>query len=89
MKLVEFYKQFNQIVSNHKSTTDTTKKLNALLKSIKGTDIEGKVNIDLSIVDELDKQSKIKDDELKGYKKIEQYDEDDSYGYDDSYDEDN
>jgi len=90
MKIAEFYKQFNQIVSNHKSVADTKAKLTKLNESIKGTDLESKVNIDINIANELENQRIAKEKETEGLVSIEEKYEDDYYddSYDNSYDED-
>lgn len=89
IKIAEFYKKFNQIVSNHKSVADTKAKLTKLNESIKGTDLENKVNIDLGIADELEAQRIAKEKETEGLVSIEESYEDDYYdSYEDSYNED-
>lgn len=57
MRLEEFYLEFNKIVANHISVENTTIKLNKLLESIKGTEIEGDIKIDVDdLVKDLEEQ---------------------------------
>ncbi len=89
MKITDFYKEFNKIVSNHKSVADTKAKLTKLSELIKNTDLEGKVNINIDIAEDLEKQRIKKEQEMKNISSLEEVysEEDDSY-YDDSYNED-
>lgn len=89
MKAVDFYKKFNEIVSGHKNVNDTKEKLTKLIESIKGTDLEGKVNIDLSVADELEKQRVINAQQTANIDSLEEaYDESYEESYEESYDED-
>ena len=97
MRLEEFYLEFNKIVANHKSIANTTKSLNDLLESIKGTEIEGDVKIDIDdLVKDLEEQRlkalEVTEDVVDDYEEqdhsyqTEYYDSyDSSYGYDSSY----
>jgi len=85
MTIKNFYQKFNQIVSNHTSVEDTTKKLQELSKSVDESDLKGKVNVDMSIVADLEKSRLAAKEATDNSSTIVEEEYDDSYDYEDSY----
>lgn len=86
--LKQFYAEFNKIVSGHTSVADTTKKLKALSAEVEKSDLKGKVNVDLSIIADLERIRLETVSKTSGASamQIEEDEYDDSY--ESSYDED-
>lgn len=89
----DFYLAFNQIVSNHTSVEDTTKKLKALSDKVEKSDLKDKVVVDMGIVADLEQARLHAKDKTEGSSAMLEESYEDSYdyyedSYESSYDED-